>query len=129
MSASELVETFWAEVWNAHDPDAVDRFVVPDFVITNAGRDIVGREAFKEWIRAFLGEIPDLRLDVTETFENAAGTRVASRWRVSGTNHGYLHSAAIGDPITFTGTAVWEVRDGKLAHNWVERSAATVAAG
>lgn len=127
MTSSELVESFWQQVWNAHDPDAVDRFVVPDFVITNAGRDIVGREAFKEWIRAFLAELPDLRLDVTETFENAGGTRVASRWRIHGTNNGYLHSAAIGEPIVFTGTAVWEVRDGKLAHNWVERSAAVVA--
>jgi predicted ester cyclase len=129
MTSSELVEAFWQQVWNAHDADAVDRFVVPDFVITNAGNDIVGREAFKEWIRAFLAELPDLRLDVTETFENADGTRVASRWRISGTNRGYLHSAAIGDPITFTGTAVWEVRDGKLAHNWVERSAAAVVGG
>ena len=129
MTSSELVEAFWQQVWNAHDPDAVDRFVVPDFVITNAGHDITGREAFKEWIRAFLAEVPDLRLEVVETFENATGTRVASRWRIHGTNHGYLHSAAIGDPIMFTGTAVWEVRDGKLAHNWVERSAAEVVIG
>ena len=25
--------------------------------------------------------------------------------------------------IEFTGIAIWEIRDGKLAHNWVERSA------
>ncbi|MEU4602003.1 nuclear transport factor 2 family protein [Kribbella sp. NPDC023972] len=129
MTASEIVEAFWQQVWNEHDPEAVDRFVVPDFVITTAGDDIVGRDAFKAWIRALLAELPDLRLDVVETFENAAGTRVASRWRVSGTNNGYLPSAAIGAPITFTGTAVWEVRDGKLAHNWVERSAARVVGG
>jgi hypothetical protein len=36
---------------------------------------------------------------------------------------------AVGAPISFTGTAVWEVRDGKLAHNWVERSAARVVGG
>jgi steroid delta-isomerase-like uncharacterized protein len=129
MSSSELVETFWQQVWNAHDADAIDRFVVDDFEITTAGRDIVGREAFKEWVRAFLAEVPDLRLDVAETFENAAGTRVTSRWRISGTNRGYVQSAAVGDPISFTGLAVWEVRDGKLVHNWVERSAAAVVAG
>jgi predicted ester cyclase len=126
MTSSELVEAFWAQVWNAHDPEAIDRFVVEDFVITNAGNDIVGRQAFKAWVAAFLAEVPDLRLHVLETFENADGSRVASRWRITGTNHGYLHSAAIGAPIGFTGTAVWEVRDGKLAHNWVERSAPAV---
>ncbi|WP_202869151.1 ester cyclase [Kribbella antibiotica] len=127
MTSSELVEAFWDQVWNAHDPDAVERFVIPDFVITNAGHDIVGRDAFREWIRAFLQQLPDLRLDVIETFENADGTRVASRWRIHGTNQGYLPTAELGVPITFSGTAVWEVRDGKLAHNWVERSAAEVA--
>jgi hypothetical protein len=26
-------------------------------------------------------------------------------------------------PVQLTGIAIWELRDGKLAHNWVERSA------
>jgi hypothetical protein len=25
--------------------------------------------------------------------------------------------------VQFTGIAIWEVRNGKLAHNWIERSA------
>ena len=29
--------------------------------------------------------------------------------------------------VEFTGIAIWEVRDGKLAHNWVERSAYELA--
>ncbi|TCN42663.1 SnoaL-like polyketide cyclase [Kribbella orskensis] len=126
MTSSELVEAFWEQVWNAHDPEAVDRFVVEDFVITNGGRDIVGRDAFKAWVAAFLAELPDLRMHVEETFENADGSRVTSRWRITGTNYGYLHSAAIGEPIGFTGTAVWEVRDGSLVRNWVERSTPAV---
>ncbi len=122
-----IVEAFWEQVWNSADPAAVDRFVTDDFVITNAGHDIVGREAFKQWIAAFLAELPDLKLEVIETFANADGSRVASRWRITGTNRGYLHTAAIGEQIAFTGTAVWQVReDGKLLHNWVERSAAVV---
>ncbi|WP_432948918.1 ester cyclase [Kribbella sp. CA-253562] len=124
MRSSELVQAFWDQVWNAHDAEAVDRFVPEDFVITNAGHDIVGRTAFKAWIAAFLAEVPDLHLQAVETFENADGSRVASRFRITGTNQGYLHTAAIGAPIQFTGTAVWEVRDGKLLHNWVERSTA-----
>jgi steroid delta-isomerase-like uncharacterized protein len=125
--AVEIVESFWDEVWNSADPAAADRFVTEDFVITNAGRDIVGREAFKSWIAAFLADLHEMRLDVIESFANSDGSRVACRWRVTGTNNGFDHTAAIGERLSFTGTAVWQVReDGKLLHNWVERAAPAV---
>ncbi|MCI2416381.1 ester cyclase [Saccharopolyspora sp. K220] len=119
----EIVEAFWEAVWNGHDPDAVDRFVVEDFVITNAGEDIVGRENFKTWIAAFLDKVHDLELEVIETFQNEDGSRVASRWRLHGKNNGVLGTEPDGQQIAVTGTAVWAVReDGKLLHNWVERA-------
>lgn len=119
----ELVESFWHRVWNAHDPDAVDDFVVEDFVITNAGVRIEGRENFKAWIRAFLEQVHDLELEVVETFQNHDGSRVASRWQVHGRNNGVLGSDPDGRPISFSGTAVWEVNeDGRLVHNHVERA-------
>ncbi len=79
LNAVEIVEAFWAEVWQpTQNPDAVDDFVSEDFIITSGGVDING----------VLGTAPDQR------------------------------------PLAFTGTAVWAVRaDGKLLHNWVERSA------
>ena len=40
-----------------------------------------------------------------------------------GTQSRPFGTAADGEPVEFTGIAVWEVRDGRLAHNWVERSA------
>ncbi|MFI8215780.1 ester cyclase [Streptomyces sp. NPDC085932] len=119
----QVVEAFWAQVWNAHDPEKVDDFVVEDFVITSGGVRIEGRENFKAWIKNFLDQVRDLRLEVIETFQNQDGSRVASRWRVHGLNNGVLGTEPDGQPISFTGTAVWAVReDGKLLHNWVERS-------
>lgn len=65
-----------------------------------------------------------LHLDVVESFESADGSRVASRWQLTGKNNGYLGSAPDGSDIAMTGTAVWAVgEDGKLLTNWVERSA------
>ncbi|MGP4014342.1 ester cyclase [Saccharopolyspora sp. 5N708] len=119
----EVVEAFWHEVWNAHNPDAIDDFVVADFVITNAGERVEGRENFKAWVRAFLAQVDDLELEVIETFQNHDGSRVASRWVVHGKNNGVLGTEPDGQPIHFSGTAVWEVReDGKLVHNFVERA-------
>lgn len=118
-----IVQAFWAAVWKARDPEAVDRFVVDDFVLTTGGVDVVSRDSFKSWIKQFLGKIADFEFEVVETFQNEDGSRVASRWRVTGRNNGVLGTTADGRPISFTGTAVWAVReDGKLLHNWVERS-------
>lgn len=56
-------------------------------------------------------------------FSGAEGKRVVSRWVVTGYNQGILGSLPDDRPIQLTGIAVWEIRDGKLAHYWVERSA------
>ena len=50
MRLTETVLAFWDEVWNAHDPDAVDRFVVDDVVLVSGGQEISGKENFKDWI-------------------------------------------------------------------------------
>jgi hypothetical protein len=89
-----IVHSFWEEVWNGHDPSAVDKFVVDD-----------------------------LHLEVVESFQNVDGSRVASRWLLTGRNNGILGTRPDKQPVEMTGTAVWAVReDGKLLTNWVERS-------
>lgn len=126
--AEHLVTEFWERVWSP-PPDlrAIEDLVVEDFVLTSAGTDVKGRDAFKAWIKAFQKKAKDIQLEAFETFSNADATRVTSRWRAKGINNGVLGTEPDGRPITFTGIAIWEVRwtpDGpKLAHNWVERSA------
>jgi ketosteroid isomerase-like protein len=118
-----IVHSFWDEVWNAHDASAVDRFVVDDFVIVSGGVTIEGRDNFKRWIEGFLAKVDDLHLDVIESFQNVDGSRVASRWLLTGRNNGILGTAPDKQHIAMTGTAVWAVRDdGKLLTNWVERA-------
>ena len=111
----KIVHSFWDAVWNAHNPDAADQFVSEDFVIVNAGDEIRGRDNFKTWITEFLGQIADLHLEVIQSFQNADGSRVASRWRITGKNNGVLGTPAYQRDIDFTGTAVWAVdEDGTL---------------
>jgi steroid delta-isomerase-like uncharacterized protein len=120
----DIVHAFWDECWNAHDPDAVDRFVVDDFVIVTGGETITGRENFKQWVAGFLTKITDLHLEVLESFQNADGSRVASRWLLTGKNNGFAGTPPDQQEIKMTGTAVWAVReDGKLLSNHVERAA------
>ncbi|MFE0630797.1 ester cyclase [Streptomyces sp. NPDC058864] len=122
-SSVEIVEAFWAEVWNGHDPDRIDDFVAEDIVLTDPGGSVEGREGFKAWVAAFLDQVQDLRMEVVESFQNEDGSRVASRWIVHGRNNGLLGTEPDGRPVSFSGTAVWAVReDGRLQHNWVERA-------
>ena len=126
--AEQLVAEFWERVWSP-PPDlrAVDDLVVEDFILTSAGAEVAGRDAFKAWIEAFQAKAKNVRLQAFETFANADATRVTSRWQATGINNGVLGTEPDGRPISFTGIAIWEIRwtaDGpKLAHNWVERSA------
>ena len=95
MNSVKIVEEFWATVWQARNPDAIDRFVVDDFVITTGGVDIVTKDRFKEWMKQFLEKVADLEFEVVETFQNEDGSRVASRWRVTGKNNGVLGMPAL----------------------------------
>lgn len=120
----ELLTELWAKVYNLpQDLDAIDRLCTDDFILSNPDGEVVGRAAFKEWARAFTSKIRDIRLKSLDMFSSADGTRVVSRWVVTGFNRGVLGSPPDDRPIQISGIAVWEVRDGKLAHNWVERSA------
>jgi len=122
--SAALVERFWDEVWRACNPDAIDNFVTDDFVITTAGVDVAGPEDFKAWVAAFQSTITDLKWETIETFSNVDGSRVASRFRITGRNSGMFGLPADGKPVAFTGNAILAVMPGgKLARNWVERSA------
>ena len=120
-----IVENFWREVWKQpQNPHAIDRLVHEDFVITSGGRDIVGRGPFKAWVKDFQAKVHDFEFHVVETFQNHDGSRVASRWRVTGRNNGLMGTEPNGAPFEMCGTAVWEVgADGLLRHNWVDRNA------
>ncbi len=124
-NAVAAVENFWREVWQSpQNPDAIDRLVAEDFVLTSGGVDFISRATFKEWVVDFQSKITQLEFDILETFQNAEGSRVASRWQIRGKNNGVFGSKLDRRVIRFTGTAIWAVRrDGVLLHNWVERSA------
>jgi hypothetical protein len=121
----ELVEHFWAEVWQwPQNPHAIDRLVAEDFVITSGGNAIVSRDAFKAWVMDFQSKVLDMDFEAIETFQNEDGSRVASRWRLTGRNNGMMNTEPNGAPFEMVGIAIWEVgADGLLRHNWVDRNA------
>jgi hypothetical protein len=124
-SAVEIVQRFWDEVWRSpQNPATIDQLVHADFVITSGGHEIRSRDAFKQWVIGFQAKIKDLHFEVLDIFQNEEGTRVATRWRVTGRNNGFLGTEADDAPITMVGNAIIAVgEDGLLRHNWVDRNA------
>lgn len=120
----QLVVEFFARVWGGnHDVDAIDEMIREDYIITSGGVEIKGRENFKTWVRNFHRVLQDAVTISEEAFANATGDRVVSRWVCTGKNNGMFGLPADGRAVSFTGIAIWKVRDGKLAECWVERSA------
>jgi hypothetical protein len=124
--AVAIVGNFWREVWQKpQNPDAIDRLCSEDFVITTGGKDINSRAAFKKWVIDFQSKVSDFDLEILEIFENAEGTRVASRMRLTGINKGLFGPKVA--PFVLTVASIVAVRDdGLLEHNWVERNALEV---
>lgn len=123
-SPEHLVLQFWENTWNPpYDLNLIDRLMTDDFTITSAGKDVAGRENFKTWVAGFQKKIGDLRLEEKDTFASADGSKVTSRWIARGKNRGLFDLPADDREIEFSGIALWEITDGKLSHNWVERSA------
>jgi putative hydrolase of HD superfamily len=121
--AERLALEFLSRVWGPeHDLDAIDELMTEDYVITTGGTVIRGREAFKTWVRDFQDRVRGARTTSVEAFASAGGERVVSRWVCTGTNNGLLGLPADGRPVSFTGIAIWAVRDGRLAECWVERA-------
>ena len=127
-SGIDAVHNFWEQVWQSpQNYDAIDDLVVEDFVIISGGRRIEGREAFKKWAEDFGAAIGDWEFELVESFENRDGSRVASTFRVTGTNNGAFGTKPDGSPIEMTGIAISAVRDdGMLLSNQVERNALEV---
>lgn len=122
--AEELAVEFFRRVWAPpHDLDAIDELMTEDYVITTGGSVVRGRAEFKAWVREFQRRLLEATNETLEVFANAAGDRVVSRWVCRGYNNGIFDLPADGRPVSFSGIAIWRVRDGRLAECWVERAA------
>lgn len=119
----EKVLFFFDNVWSSpYRIDLIDLLMAEDFEITTAGKLISGRTAFKNWVIDFLKKVENSNLETLDVIESTCRTKVVVRWKLTGINNGILGLPPNKEKIELFGTAIWLIRDGKLAHNWVERN-------
>lgn len=82
--------------------------------------------AFKKRVRRFLARVHDLQFQFAETFQDQDGSRVASRWQVTGRYNGIVGTKPNGAPFETTDTALGVEPNGLLRPSWVERNACEV---
>lgn len=120
----KLVLEFFDRVWHSpHELDAIDDLMTEDYVITTAGKKLVGRGEFKKWVGKFQKQLLDAKTESIDLFFNEKKDKVVSRWNCSGRNNGLFGLEPDKRFISFTGIAIWTVKDNRLSECWVERSA------
>lgn len=122
--SEQLVLEFLGRAWGLpHDLSVIDQLMTEDYTITSGGKMIKGRNAFKQWVKDFQSLLTDAVTINQQIFSNSTGELVVSRWACSGKNNGIFGLPPDGQDVSFTGIAIWKIRNGKLAECWVERSA------
>jgi steroid delta-isomerase-like uncharacterized protein len=108
------------EVFNKHNPGAVDEFFAPDYVNHNAPPGLPGgRDGLKAFAAMYFSAFPDLK--VTSDFQLAEGDKVVMRWTATGTHTGELMGIpATGKQIKTTGISIARVAGGKIVEEWNE---------
>jgi len=119
-----IATRFFTEVWNQpYRIETVDELMDEHFIITNSGKDIEGREDFKKWVQALGSQVRNLKVDIDEMVVTDDGQRVVTRMVASGNNNGIFDTTPDGAPMSFTLISILEILNGKITHNWVEKSA------
>ena len=124
MRSTETVTAFWEDVWNAHDPDAVDRFVDDDIVVEIGGREVSGRKRFQELDQELAGRCQRTarrrHRDLSERGGHPRYFPVVS----DGDEQRHFGGKPDQQPVAKTGISIWKVgKDGKLVRGSIEPSA------
>lgn len=108
-----LVRAYLNGLVNEADSRAIERYISPD-VVFNEGLDVMQILAGVEARRA---AFPDFRLTIEDQI--AEGDKVVTRVVFSGTHHGAFNGVApTGRRITYPGTAIDRIADGKVVEMW-----------
>ena len=118
--ANETTVREWVEAGcNNGDLRMVDAVYAPDYIGHGSGSDIVGAEAFKQFITMWRGGFPDFRMTIEDLI--AVGDQVVWRFSITGTQQGnFLGVPPTGRSIRITGIVITRFAAGKWSEDYIE---------
>jgi steroid delta-isomerase-like uncharacterized protein len=122
LAANKAAATrLFTSAWNNGDFAVLDELIPMDALdhSTIPGKSPEkGPASFKSIIGMFRSAIPDIHLTIED--ELAEGNKVAHRWTLSGTHTGtpLFGVPAKGEKLTFAGTTIVRIENGKVKERW-----------
>ena len=110
----------YLELWNEGNLSLCDEILSPEIVrhTVDVYEDIIGIEAFKEYVIRQRTSFPDFNATIDELI--IKGDNTVGRWTVTGTNTGpFGDMPPTGKKIKYSGVNVSHVVDGKIIEEWV----------
>jgi len=118
-SQDEVRTAKMVEMWNTGNVALLDELCSPDYVrhYVDIYEDIVGIDAFKEWVTRTRTMYPDFHVVIDE--EIGAINKVIYRWTATGTNTGPGDFPPTGKKVKFSGSSIVNIANGKVTEEWV----------
>jgi predicted ester cyclase len=113
-----LVRTFFDDVINKRDQNALDSVVHPQYINHSLPTGAVGPQGLIRALAMFTAAFPDMRLTVEDVI--AVDGKVATRGYWTGTQNGtFLNVPATGKAVQVGFIDIWHGYEGRLLDNWV----------
>jgi hypothetical protein len=111
MTKTELVHAWFDNLWNRGIESTIDEILAPDFVAHGLGEgDLVGRDQFHGFYRAFRSSFPSVRVTlplVVESDDYATCQAIVEVLAASGPG-----------PFQFHGSCTVRISDGQFVEGW-----------
>lgn len=116
---AELVESFYADVWNRKDEVRARQILAPDLEFRGSLDDVrAGAEGFLDYARLVHAALDGFTCTIEEMMVD--GDRVAARMAFHGTHAGpFFGVAATGKRIAWSGAAFFHTHGGQIRRIWV----------
>jgi steroid delta-isomerase-like uncharacterized protein len=116
-----IAEKFFNSVWNEGDFSVLDTLISPEAddhsTVGGKPKTEKGSASFRAIVSMFRAAMPDIHLTIDD--EVYAGDRVVHRWTLVGTDTGgVMGNPPSGKELTFTGTTIVRMEDGKIMERW-----------
>ena len=118
-SPAQLVERFYAEVWNRADEAVAYSILSPAFRFrASLGPETIGLSGFIGYMRSIHAALGSYTCTIIEMVEQA--DRVAARMRFSGLHRAeFLGVQATGREIVWSGAAFFRIKENAISELWV----------
>ena len=111
-------------IWNEGDMTGIEDLIYPDFVMHDISypEDVVGLEAFKEYLNSFRTSFPDFSVIIHEMI--VKDNNIVTRWTATGTHTGPLpwnegEIPSTGKKFSVPGACVTKVVQGKIKEDFM----------